>query len=84
MIHIFGGIIMYVVLFIVLGIISYVILYFVIKAAVRDGIVEARNINNPTENIVDDGTNISQVICPTCGTLHDMDYPKCPNCKHSY
>ena len=22
--------------------------------------------------------------CPKCGTLHDFDYPKCPNCKHEY
>ena len=24
------------------------------------------------------------VICPKCGTQHDFDYPKCPNCKHKY
>ncbi len=22
--------------------------------------------------------------CPDCGTVHDFDYPKCPNCKHEY
>ena len=22
--------------------------------------------------------------CPMCGTVHDFDYPKCPNCKHEY
>ena len=22
--------------------------------------------------------------CPECGTVHDFDYPKCPNCKHEY
>ena len=22
--------------------------------------------------------------CPKCGTVHDFDYPKCPNCKHEY
>ena len=22
--------------------------------------------------------------CPVCGTVHDFDYPKCPNCKHEY
>jgi len=22
--------------------------------------------------------------CPDCGTVHDFDYPKCPNCKHTY
>ena len=22
--------------------------------------------------------------CPNCGESHDIDYPKCPNCKYSY
>ena len=22
--------------------------------------------------------------CPVCGTAHDFDFPKCPNCKHDY
>ena len=27
---------------------------------------------------------IAQVRCPKCGTVHDMDYPKCPKCKYNY
>lgn len=27
---------------------------------------------------------IAKVKCPSCGTVHDMDDPKCPFCKHSY
>ena len=27
---------------------------------------------------------IAQVKCPKCGTIHDMDYPKCPYCGHDY
>ena len=27
---------------------------------------------------------ISKIKCPNCGQTHDMDYPKCPFCKHSY
>lgn len=27
---------------------------------------------------------IAQIKCPTCGKSHDMDYPKCPFCKHDY
>lgn len=27
---------------------------------------------------------IEQRICPECGKKHDIDYPKCPYCKHSY
>ena len=30
------------------------------------------------------GNKISQRICPVCGRKHDIDYPKCPYCKHSY
>ncbi len=22
--------------------------------------------------------------CPSCGTVHDFDYPKCPKCKFDY
>ncbi|MBO5211884.1 MAG: hypothetical protein J6B80_08160 [Clostridia bacterium] len=25
-----------------------------------------------------------QRTCPKCGTSHDIDYPKCPNCKFDY
>lgn len=27
---------------------------------------------------------IKQRVCPECGREHDIDYPKCPYCKHSY
>lgn len=27
---------------------------------------------------------IAQIKCPKCGVTHDMDYPKCPNCKYDY
>ena len=27
---------------------------------------------------------IWQRTCPKCGTHHDIDYPKCPNCKFNY
>ena len=32
----------------------------------------------------DSGDTIAQVKCPRCGQTHDMDYPKCPFCKHDY
>ena len=35
------------------------------------------------DSIVAEDT-IAQVRCPRCGKLHDMDYPKCPFCKHNY
>lgn len=31
---------------------------------------------------IDDET--PKKTCPDCGTVHDFDYPKCPNCKHEY
>ena len=27
---------------------------------------------------------IAQKKCPECGGIHDIDYPKCPYCKHNY
>lgn len=27
---------------------------------------------------------IAQIECPNCGKIHDIDYPKCPFCKHDY
>ena len=27
---------------------------------------------------------IWQRTCPECGQTHDIDYPKCPNCKYNY
>lgn len=27
---------------------------------------------------------IAKMKCPKCGMVHDIDYPKCPFCKHSY
>ena len=24
------------------------------------------------------------VTCPKCGKMHDVDWPKCPFCKHDY
>ena len=32
--------------------------------------------------VLDDDT--PKRTCPDCGTVHDFDYPKCPNCKHEY
>ena len=72
---------MHAVIFIVSGVLFFAILYFLIKAAVRNGIIEARNVVS-SENIVDDGTQISKVTCPGCGKKHDMDYPDCPYCGH--
>lgn len=39
--------------------------------------------NGPEEEAMED-EEIEQVQCPNCGTVHDMDYPRCPNCKYEY
>lgn len=62
----------------------YIILYFVIRAAVRDGIIEAHQINDLQNEDIDEGTGISKMTCPNCGKKHDIDYPKCPHCKYQY
>jgi hypothetical protein len=38
--------------------------------------------NEPLDETVED--EIWQRTCPKCGTKHDLDYPKCPNCKFDY
>ena len=70
-----------IILFMILSAIPFVILYFIIKAAVRNGILEARRIENAplSANPLD---RIAQIPCPSCGKKHDMDYPKCPYCNH--
>ncbi len=30
------------------------------------------------------GTGVAQQKCPNCGSMHDIDYPKCPFCKYDY
>ena len=27
---------------------------------------------------------MAQRVCPSCGKSHDLDYPRCPYCKHDY
>ena len=62
--------------------IFFVILYFVVKAAVRNGIIEAQNINDtPPYNAYSDENRIAQTTCPNCNKKYDCDFPKCPYCK---
>ena len=61
----------------------FTILYLVVKAAVRDGIIEAKKALGEAEipEKPDDGTQISKTTCTICGKKYDIDYPKCPHCK---
>jgi len=63
------------------AIITYVILYFVIKAAVRNGIIESRQQGSVGENSINDN-QLPQKTCPQCNKSQDFDYPKCPYCNH--
>ena len=29
-------------------------------------------------------SDLPKRTCPSCGTIHDFDYPKCPKCRHDY
>ena len=70
-------------IWIIIGaIIFFVILYFIIRFAVRDGIMDAHNIANSDSNKEEEGHSINKVICSGCNKKYDMDYPKCPYCKH--
>lgn len=79
----------FIIIWVIAAIIFYSILYFVIKAAVRNAIIEAGQINSQTnadayaENL-DYGNSVSKVECPNCNISHDMDYPKCPSCRYRY
>jgi len=75
------GFVISILLIAALSAIPFIILYFIIKAAVRNGILEARRIENapPSQDPLD---QIAQISCPSCGKKHDMDYPKCPYCNH--
>ena len=45
------------------------------------------NHRNPEENDssnTEDDYSISKKECPSCGKKHDIDFPKCPYCKHNY
>ena len=83
----------FIIIWLIAAIIFYGILYFVIKAAVRNAIIEAGQINaakagqfntDDFDEGFGDGNSISKVRCPNCNTSHDMDYPKCPYCKYQY
>ena len=35
-----------------------------------------------SKKTIDTDTELPQITCPNCGTVHDFDYPKCPRCKY--
>ena len=47
--------------------------------------VECGKIEFYQASFTDDSEDsIEKMKCPKCGKLHDIDYPKCPFCRHNY
>lgn len=53
------------------------ILYFIIRAAVRDGILAAKE----REAILRNADRIEQVVCHKCGKQYEKNEAGCPNCN---
>lgn len=73
---------------IVLVLFSAISLFFLIlafsylKKAKKYYKAKAELKNEQVDETVED--KIWQRTCPKCGVSHDIDYPKCPNCKYNY
>lgn len=56
------------------------------QAALQEQIDEYNNLDNLTqaaqEEMESQPGEMPQVTCPNCGKNYDLDYPKCPYCKH--
>ena len=52
------------------------VLYFIVRAAVRDGILAAKE----RENILRNADRIEQVVCPKCGKQYGKNEAGCPDC----
>ena len=69
---------------ILIVVINIAIFYFVLKAAIRNGIIESHQYlhgGSITEEKYIKGDKISKVTCKNCKNEFDMDYPACPVCK---
>ena len=78
------------------NIVFFTVLFYVVKNAVKNGIMEADwairntiveamksyNRSSDEENKASD--RIAKTTCRSCGIDYDIDYPKCPWCKHDY
>ena len=53
-----------------------------LKKAKRYRIEKAALKNKAVDETAED--KLWQRTCPKCGLSHDIDYPKCPNCKYDY
>lgn len=52
------------------------LLYGIVRAAVRDGILAAKERESTKPEL----EQIAQIVCQSCGKSYDMDSPKCPYC----
>jgi len=76
------------IVFIVLPVLCLAILYMIIKAAVREGILEADQRRRSLEAEIalfkakqDIGESAHKTLCPKCEKNYPVEYwPKCPLC----
>ena len=56
----------------------FAVLYLVVKAAVKNGIVEAKQVLSNVElsEKPDNGTQIAKTICSNCEKRYEVDYLK--------
>lgn len=69
------------------AIIAYVIFYLIIKAAVRNGTIEAHQIMTAPKTESVSSSDKSKYVtreCPNCGRYHSNEDTKCPRCGHEY
>ena len=43
--------------------------------------MDCGNIEFYADSLIENIDALPQKTCPNCGSVHDFDYPKCPNCK---
>lgn len=71
------------VLLIISAAVSYFILYLVVKAAVKNAILETRETRQPKyDRDEQDGDVRPKIKCSSCGEEYPRIYPHCPFCGH--
>lgn len=74
-----------IIILIIMSAASLFLLFFgfvYLKKAKRYRIEKAALKNKAVDETAED--KLWQRTCPKCGLSHDIDYPKCPNCKYDY
>ena len=70
------------IIMLVISLFSFILGFVYLKKAKKYYRNKAALQNEQIDKTVQD--KIWQRTCPKCGQSHDIDYPKCPNCKFNY